>query len=94
MAEPSKQDWQALLDKLRQRGMRPPAVAAAEPTGAPNPCMACDPKQLERCGVFSRYQQASFAAIEAKGGMKRYLAEDLKLTDADIARLKQLYLVD
>ena len=29
--------------------------------------MACEPKQLERCGVFSRYQQASFAAIEARG---------------------------
>ena len=29
--------------------------------------MACEPKQLEQCGVFSRYQQASFAAIEARG---------------------------
>ena len=67
MAEPSKQDWQALLDKLRQRGTPSSAAAAAEPTGAPNPCMACEPKQLERCGVFSRYQQASFAAIEARG---------------------------
>lgn len=67
MAEPSKQDWQALLDKLRQRGTPSSAAAAAEPTGGPNPCMACEPKQLERCGVFSRYQQASFAAIEARG---------------------------
>ena len=67
MAEPSKEDWQALLDKLRQRGTPPQAVAAAEPTGAPNPCMACEPKQLEQCGVFCRYQQASFAAIEARG---------------------------
>ena len=67
MAEPSKEDWQALLDKLRQRGTPSPAVAVAEPTGAPNPCMACEPKQLEQCGVFCRYQQASFAAIEARG---------------------------
>ena len=67
MAEPSKEDWQALLDKLRQRGTPLPAVAVAEPTGAPNPCMACEPKQLEQCGVFCRYQQASFAAIEARG---------------------------
>ena len=67
MADPSKEDWQALLDKLRQRGTPSPAVAAAEPTGVPNPCMACEPKQLERCGVFCRYQQASFAAIEARG---------------------------
>ena len=29
--------------------------------------MACEPKQLEQCGVFCRYQQASFAAIEARG---------------------------
>ena len=67
MAEPSKEDWQALLDKLRQRGTPAPAAAVAEPTGAPNPCTACEPKQLEACGVFSRYQQASFAVIEARG---------------------------
>ena len=67
MAEPSKEDWQALLDKLRQRGTPSLTVAEAEPTGAPNPCMACEPKQLEQCGVFCRYQQASFAAIEARG---------------------------
>ena len=29
--------------------------------------MACEPKQLEQCGVFCRYQEASFAAIEARG---------------------------
>jgi DNA replication protein DnaC len=29
--------------------------------------MACDRKQLEQCGVYSRYQEASFAAIEARG---------------------------
>ena len=67
MAEPSAVDWQALLDKLRQYGTILPAEAAVEPTGAPSPCTACDPKQLERCGVYSRYQQASFAAIEARG---------------------------
>ena len=67
MAEPSKEDWQALLDKLRQRGTPAPAAAAVEPTGGPNPCTACEPKQLEACGVYSRYQQASFAAIEARG---------------------------
>ena len=78
MAEPSKEDWQALLDKLRQRGTPSPAVAVAEPTGAPNPCMACEPKQLEQCGVFCRYQQASFAAIEARG-VPEELAEHLFL---------------
>ena len=67
MSEPSVVDWQALLDKLRQRGTSPQALAAAEPIGVPNPCTACEPKQLEACGVYSRYQQASFAAIEARG---------------------------
>ena len=67
MAEPSKEDWQALLDKLRQRGTPAPVAAAVEPAGGPNPCTACEPKQLEACGVYSRYQQARFAAIEARG---------------------------
>ena len=67
MSEPSVVDWQALLDKLRQRGTSPQTLVAAEPTGVPNPCTACEPKQLEACGVYSRYQQASFAAIEARG---------------------------
>ena len=67
MADPSELDWRNLLDKLRQYGKVLPAAVEPEPTGAPNPCIACDRKQLEQCGVYSRYQEASFAAIEARG---------------------------
>ena len=67
MADPSKADWLALLDKLRQRGKTSSAVVEPEPTGATNPCMACEPKQLEACGVYRRYQAANFAAIESRG---------------------------
>lgn len=67
MADPSNVDWRNLLDKLRQYGKVLPAAVEPEPTGKPNPCTACDWKQLEQCGVYSRYQDASFAAIEARG---------------------------
>lgn len=67
MADPIAVDWQALLDKLRQYGSKLPVAAEPEPIGKPNPCMACEPKQLEACGVYRRYQDASFAAIQARG---------------------------
>ena len=67
MADPSDVDWRNLLDKLRQYGKVLPAVAEQEPTGKPSPCTACDWKQLEQCGVYSRYQDANFASIEARG---------------------------
>ena len=67
MADPIAVDWQALLDKLRQYGNNLPVAVEPEPTGKPNPCMACEPKQLEACGVYRRYQDASFAAIEERG---------------------------
>ena len=67
MADPSDVDWRNLLNKLRQYGKVLPAAAEPASTGKPNPCMACDRKQLEQCGVYSRYQAASFAAIEARG---------------------------
>ena len=67
MADPSELDWRNLLDKLRQYGKVLPAAVEPASTGKPNPCTACDWKQLEQCGVYSRYQDASFAAIEARG---------------------------
>ena len=67
MADPSELDWRNLLDKLRQYGKVLPAAVEPASTGKLNPCMACDWKQLEQCGVYSRYQDASFAAIEARG---------------------------
>lgn len=44
-------------------------------------------------GVDRRYLEASFAAIDEKGGMDRYLAEQLKLSPADLATLRKRYLV-
>ncbi len=67
MADPSEMDWRNLLDKLRQYGNGLSAAVEPAPTGKPNPCTACDWKQLEQCGVHSRYQDANFAAILARG---------------------------
>ena len=43
-------------------------------------------------GVDARYMQAALESIEAKGGMARYLREDLGLGDGELARLRTLYL--
>ena len=43
-------------------------------------------------GVDRRYLESAFTAIEAKGGMARYVREDLKLSAADVAKLKTAYL--
>lgn len=43
-------------------------------------------------GVDARYMQAALESIEAKGGMARYLREDLGLGDTELKRLRTLYL--
>lgn len=44
-------------------------------------------------GVDARYLDASFAAIEERsGGIRAYYRDELGLSDADIARLRALYL--
>ncbi|WP_374385700.1 tyrosine-protein phosphatase [Sandaracinobacter sp.] len=78
---------------LSNQTYRPKPPSADDPTARMFASLPPDVTQA-LMGVDRSYLEASFAAIEAKGGIKRYLAEDLKLTDADIARLKQLYLVD
>jgi protein-tyrosine phosphatase len=43
-------------------------------------------------GVDRRYIEASLAAIDARGGMDRYLREDMGLGPNELARLRALYL--
>ena len=43
-------------------------------------------------GVDARYMQAALDSIEARGGMARYLREDLGLGAAELSRLRALYL--
>ena len=66
------------------------------PTGIETDATAHD---VEIVASFSSTRPATcspapVAAIEAKGGMKRYLADELKLTDTDIEMLKKRYLRD
>jgi hypothetical protein len=43
-------------------------------------------------GVERSYLDSSFAAIEARGGMERYVREELKLSATDVETLKRRYL--
>lgn len=84
----------ALADYLlSNETYRPRPPAADDPTAR---MFANLPPEVIRAlmGVDRSYLDASFAAIEAKGGMKRYLADELKLTDTDIEMLKKRYLRD
>lgn len=79
---------------LSNRYYKPKAPA---PGTTPDPTMAMFaqlPAGVAQAlmGVERRYIEASFAAIDARGGMDRYLREDMGLTDADRARLRSLYL--
>lgn len=70
-----------------------------KPGATPDPTMAMFarlPPEVVKAlmGVDRRYIEASFAAIDAKGGMERYLREDLGLGPAQLARLRALYLQD
>ncbi|GGI80525.1 protein-tyrosine-phosphatase [Polymorphobacter multimanifer] len=71
---------------------KPPA-----PGGKPDPMMAMFarlPTDVSQAliGVERRYIEASLAAIDARGGLDRYLREDMGLGPAELARLRQLYL--
>jgi protein-tyrosine phosphatase len=68
-----------------------------QPGAAPDPTMAMfarlPPDVIKALmGVDRRYIEASFAAIDAKGGMDRYLREDIGLGPNELARLRTLYL--
>jgi protein-tyrosine phosphatase len=71
---------------------RPPQPgAAADPTMA---MFARLPPDVIKAlmGVDRRYIEASLAAIDARGGMDRYLREDMGLGPNELARLRTLYL--
>lgn len=73
---------------------KPPA-----PGAAPDPTMAMfarlPPDVIKALmGVDRRYIEASLAAIDAKGGMEKYLREDMGLGPSKLARLRALYLRD
>jgi len=70
---------------------KPPEPGREDPTTAMFSRLPPDAIQA-LMGVDASYLNASFAAIEDKGGMDRYVAEQLKLTPADVAILKQRYL--
>lgn len=70
---------------------KPPEPGREDPTTAMFARLPADAIQA-LMGVDAAYLNASFAAIEDKGGMDRYVAEQLKLSPADVAILKQRYL--
>lgn len=77
MAEVSEVDWQAMLDRFRKYAREAPAAPVdpdpdpGPPTGGANSgtdCdMECDAARLDACGVYARYHDATFEAIEARG---------------------------
>jgi protein-tyrosine phosphatase len=69
----------------------PPAAGGDDPTARMFASMPKDALQA-LMGVDRRYLDSSFAAIEAKGGMDRYLSDQLGLTPSDIEKLRSRYL--
>lgn len=69
-----------------------PAAGGDDPTARMFASMPKDALQA-LMGVDRRYIDASFKAIEARGGMDRYLADELKLSPADRETLRSRYLV-
>ena len=75
MGELKEVDWQAMLARLRKYAQEaPPAQydpAPDLPTGSGNRIADCDAAcgaaRLTACGVFSRYHDATFETIEARG---------------------------
>ncbi|KAB7647453.1 tyrosine-protein phosphatase [Polymorphobacter fuscus] len=68
-----------------------------KPGAAPDPTMAMfarlPPDVVQALmGVDRQYIEAAFAAIDAKGGMSRYLRENMGLGPAELTRLRSLYL--
>ena len=70
---------------------RPPVAGGDDPTARMFASMPKDALQA-LMGVDRRYLDASFKAIEARGGMDRYLADQLKLSPADLDTLRKRYL--
>ena len=71
---------------------KPPAAGTDDPTARMFASLPADAVQA-LMGVDRSYLEAAFAAIEAKGGLDRYYAEELKLSKADIETLQKRYLV-
>jgi len=80
-----------LLSNLHYRPKAPSKEAAPDPTTA---MFARLPREAVDAlmGVHRSYLEASFAAIEERGGFDKYRREQLNLSDADVATLRQRYL--
>jgi protein-tyrosine phosphatase len=54
----------------------------------------CEEKALILCGLKREYLESAFESIEKYGGFDKYITDELGITPADIAKLKELYLED
>ncbi len=81
-----------LLSNTYYRPKAPAAGAKPDPSMA---MLATLPQGVLQAlmGVDARYLQAALDSIEAKGGMARYLREDLGVGEAEVKQLKALYLM-
>jgi protein-tyrosine phosphatase len=68
-----------------------PRAGGDDPTARMFAAMPADARDA-LMGVDRSYLEASLAAIEARGGMERYVREELKLSEADVETLKRRYL--
>lgn len=71
---------------------KPPVAGSDDPTARMFAALPADAVKA-LMGVDRSYLEASLAGIEAKGGLDRYYAEELKLSKADIETLRKRYLV-
>lgn len=71
---------------------KPPSAGSDDPTARMFASLPADAVQA-LMGVDRSYLEAAFAGIEAKGGLDRYYAQELKLSKADIETLQKRYLV-
>jgi protein-tyrosine phosphatase len=71
---------------------KPPTPGTDDPTARMFAALPADAVQA-LMGVDRRYLEAAFASIAERGGLDRYLTEDLKLSRADIETLRRRYLV-
>lgn len=80
-----------LLSNRYYKPKPPKPGASPDPTAA---LLARMPPEVTQAlmGVDRRYIEASFEAIDAKGGIGRFLKDDLALETNEIARLRSLYL--
>jgi protein-tyrosine phosphatase len=70
---------------------KPPVAGGDDPMARMFASMPKDALQA-LMGVDRRYLDASFKAIKARGGMDRYLAEQLQLSPKDVETLRRRYL--